>query len=84
MHRYLFQKSPIPRYLSGNLKELVDGDLCLGFWMYLLLGVMVRKDIDEKIENKIVSRLATASFSTFVIHLISIGWREKFSTYIVE
>lgn len=81
---YLFQKSPIPRYFKGTLKELVECDLCLGFWIYLVLGVMLHQDIDEKIKNKIVSKLATASVSTFVMHLLSIGWREKFSTYIIE
>lgn len=83
---YLIQKSPIPRILpEGLLKELVECDLCLGFWTYLFLGVMLKKDLDEELaKNRIVSGLATASFSTFVMHLLSIGWREKFGTYIIE
>jgi hypothetical protein len=82
---YLFQKSPIPRVLpDGILKELSECDLCLGFWVYLFLGVILNKDLDEEIENQIISKLATASFATFVIHLLSIGWREKFSTYVIE
>jgi len=83
---YLLQKSPIPRSLpKGLLKELFECDLCLGFWIYLFLGVMLRKDIDEEFsKNRLVSGLATASVSTFVVHLLSVGWRDKFSTYIVE
>lgn len=83
---YLLQKSPIPRKLpEGLLKELFECDLCLGFWVYLFLGVMLQKDIDEELEkSRIVSGLATASVSTFVMHLLSIGWREKFGTYIFE
>jgi hypothetical protein len=82
----MFQKSPIPRALpDGTLKELVECDLCLGFWVYLFLGAIYKINIDEKLdENKLISRLATGSFATFVMHLLSIGWREKFSTYIVE
>lgn len=83
---YLIQVSPIPRGLpDGLLQELVECDLCLGFWVYLFLGVMLRKDIDEEFRrNRFVSGLATASISTFVMHLLSIGWRDKFSTYIIE
>jgi hypothetical protein len=84
---YLIQKSPLPRILpEGLLRELVECDLCLGFWVYLVLGVLLKKDLDEDMakENKVVSKLATAGLSTFLIHLLSIGWREKFGTYIIE
>ena len=82
---YLLQKSPIPRLLpEGLLRELVECDLCLGFWVYLFLGVMLDQDIDEEIKNRIVSKLATAGASTFIMHLLSVGWQEKFQNYIFE
>jgi hypothetical protein len=82
---YLLQKSPIPRKLpEGLLVELFECDLCLGFWIYLFLGVILKYNIDEELESVLISKLATAGISAFVMHLITIGWREKFSTYIIE
>jgi hypothetical protein len=84
---YLLQVSPLPRILpKGIFRELIECDLCLGFWVYLVLGVLLKKDLDEEItkKNKLISRLTIAGVSTFIMHLMSIGWREKFGTYIIE
>lgn len=84
---YLIQKSPLPRIIpKGLLQELVNCDLCLGFWVYLILGVLLDQNIDADIEkqNKLVSKLVMAGVSTFVMHLFGIGWKEKFETVIIE
>lgn len=69
---------------SELLQELYGCNLCLGFWVYLALS-LVSKDINaEHIKNKYVGKFVVASFTTFIMHLISIGWEESFETVYID
>jgi hypothetical protein len=57
-----------------KLKELRDCPLCLGFWVFLVIGFFYKgKFISNKL-NKNVDTLLFASTSTFLAHLIRNGW----------
>ena len=63
-------------------KELRDCDLCLGFWVYLALA-LVQPGKPFGLWPKLVEVVLLAAFTTFVAHLIRIGWQDKFSTVVV-
>ena len=68
------------------LEELFGCDMCLGFWVYLTLALLfqyanVNVNILDIPNAPIISALITGAITSFVVHLISIGWRDKFSTF---
>jgi len=83
---YLLQKFPLTDYLATKWKvieQLVTCDLCLGFWVYLILGAFYRVDLITPYQA-VFSEIILASVTTFVVHLISIGWSEKFSVVVIN
>ena len=83
---YLSKKfPPIQQFMSKGefLRELYSCDLCYGFWVYLALSPFF--DIDVKqIKNRLLRLILTACFTTFLAHLVSIGWNEKFGILVIE
>lgn len=75
-------KLPIFGELFKNgkfLHDLVSCDLCLGFWVYLGLSFMTGTTITESYNYPpYVSEVVTAMFASFVMHMVTIGWNEKF------
>lgn len=62
------------------VKRLWECDECSGVWVYTLLSfVMGEVLFVEYFYFPIVSELITGGISSFIVHLISIGWREKFT-----
>lgn len=82
---YLSQKFILPRLKTRYLWELFACDLCFGFWVYSLLAMFLRIVLleDVYLYVPLVSELITGAIVTFGMHLISIGWRERFSVTIV-
>jgi len=91
---FLIQKSPYMKFIIGFFKgrskefleELFGCDMCLGFWVYLTLALLfqyanVNVNILDIPNAPIISALITGAITSFVVHLISIGWRDKFSTF---
>lgn len=74
--RGLFNKNELSR-------ELIECDLCTGFWVYLGLAIFQRnKPFGQFIRP--VEWGILAAISTMAAHLISIGWQDKFSTTIID
>ena len=78
---HTIQKFPLT-YLSAKkftfLKELVECDFCLGCWLYFG-GNLIFKIKLLGIENvPILSELLLGILISLVVHLCSIGWKEKF------
>jgi hypothetical protein len=91
---FLIQKSPYVKLIIGLFKgrskafleELFGCDLCLGFWVYLILALVLQyANIDVNVVDiqyaPIISAIITGAITSFVVHLISIGWRDKFGTF---
>jgi len=82
---FLVRKFPPVIVLSRKTefsKELFDCDLCLGFWIYLALAPFFKIKIDT-IENKPVRNTVLAAVATFLMFLISSGWRENFENLVI-
>ena len=65
------------------LQELYSCDLCSGFWVWLFLVPFFDVDV-KQIKNKILRWVIIACFTTFLAHLVSIGWEEKFGIVVIE
>lgn len=81
---WLFQTNGITRRFlqrytkEGDLvNELVHCDLCLGFWVYLALAVFSKKQESGMWINP-VGWITKAGFTTFLVHLIRLGWDSNF------
>jgi hypothetical protein len=68
------------------LKQLLECDLCLGFWVYSFIafafGVDILKDMD--INTLILGKVVTGAVASFIVHIFRIGWVTKFGVVIVE
>ena len=83
---FLLRKFPPFRSFMGKWefsKELMDCDLCLGFWVYLALSPFFKIEI-ETIDNKLVRNVSLAGVTSFIMFLISSGWRENFEILVIE
>lgn len=85
---YLARKFPPIRKIAEKIKFDLDCNLCLGFWTYLVLSVIFRIDVMDGLENydylPVFSEMVTAAFTSFVMHLFVIGWKDLFSIYEVK
>lgn len=62
------------------VKRLWECQECSGVWVYTFLSfVMGEVLFREFFYFPIASELITGGISSFIVHLISIGWREKFT-----
>lgn len=81
---FFIRKFPPARAIMGKRefsKELFDCDLCLGFWVYLVLAPFFKIDID--IENRLVRNTVLACVTSFLTFLASQGWKEHFETVVI-
>lgn len=80
---YFARKFPPIQYISKKIKFDLDCNLCLGFWTYLLLSFVFHIDVMDGLENysyiPVFSEVITAAFTSFVMHLVVIGWNDIFS-----
>lgn len=82
---WLLQTSGLLRWLWALhplLAELRDCDLCLGFWVYLALALLT--DIDFGLWPWPIETIILAAVTTFLGHLLRLGWQAKFSTTIID
>jgi hypothetical protein len=58
------------------LQEMLACDMCLGFWVFTTLCFVF--DVSIVPEFPIVSYILTGAFSSLLVHLVSIGYKDKF------
>lgn len=85
---FFFQSFPLPEKLEKNkfIGKLHTCDLCFGFWAYSTLAFLMKVDLLTEFGFwyiPILSEIATGMATSFIMHLLTIGWREKFSTVII-
>ena len=69
--------------LHPTLTELGECDLCLGFWIFLVMALVVGKPTLSTIWPVHFDSLVQAAFSTFTMHLLRLGWHSKFGVAVV-
>lgn len=83
---FLLRKFPPFRDIMGKRefsRELYDCELCLGFWIYLFLSPFFKIKINP-INNRLLNNTVLAMITTFMVFLISDGWRANFETVIMD
>ncbi len=87
---YLAQNFPFQKLaLIGDLwKEdkflgkLFACDLCLGVWIYFLTAIPLKVNLFEEFGYvPILFEFFTGTTMSFIMHLLTIGWRDKFSIF---
>lgn len=66
--------------LTGNIKiKLLRCDLCLGVWVYAGLSGLFQTRLLEDVYwyVPVVSEIITGCVVSYLVHLLSIGFREK-------
>lgn len=66
-----------------TLKELSECDLCLGFWVYLSLASPIRQRWTDLWPWRL-SVFILAALTSFIAHLLRIGWQTKFGVTVIE
>jgi drug/metabolite transporter (DMT)-like permease len=85
---YLWQQFPLPVRLenSQTIYKLHSCDLCSGVWLYGLLSYFMGSSLLTLLGLSyipVASELITGGVVSFVVHIFSIGWRDKFSPNLV-
>lgn len=69
----------------GFLAKLWACDLCLGVWIYFILALVCKVNFFPQLGcRSIIFEFVTGAFASFVVHVFSIGWSDKFGTILVE
>lgn len=69
--------------LHPLLLELSQCDLCLGFWVYLFLGLLLSTR-PFATWPFYVGVVVLAAFSTLSAHLLRLGWQSKFGITVIN
>jgi len=86
LQKFPFQKV-FPRLFKegGFLEQLFSCDFCLGFWVYSGLAFIFNMNLfSEYFYVLVVCEALTGIVASFVMHLLTIGWNDKFGTIFVE
>ena len=76
---YFLRKFPITNIIAKklHLTTLIECNLCLGFWVYLILLIWFRVNIFD-VYYPVLSEVVAASGVSFVMWLLTIGWFDVF------
>lgn len=81
---YLTQQfPPIQKIKIEFFQKLFECDLCLGVWIYFALSFVLKSDIFD-LNVPILGEFLTGTVTSFLVHLVSIGFKMKFGTIEVE
>ena len=84
----IFFGQKFPYFINSKfefIRNLFACDLCVGCWIYFLLAAFLKVRLfdDVYVYVPLLSEIITGCATSFAMHLLSIGWREKFSTVII-
>lgn len=85
---YLGQQFPLPDILERNqkIKKWHECDLCFGVWIYVPLAYFLHVDMLQLLGfsyTPFLSELVTGGAISFLVHIFSVGWKDKFAPDIV-
>ncbi len=62
-------------------QELLQCGFCVGVWVYITLAFIFRDlNVEFAPDVLVLDQILTGIFASFVIQLISLGWKEWFGT----
>lgn len=85
---YLGMQFPLPELLQKfhTIKKWHECDLCMGAWVYGILAAVMGMSLMTALGFSyvpVVSEVVTGGVISFIVHLLSIGWRAKFEVVVV-
>lgn len=78
------QVTPLEKIKIEYLQKLLSCDFCLGSWLFFFLSLMFDLRIEGLPHIIILSPFLLGVAISFIVHLISLGWRTKFETIVIE
>jgi hypothetical protein len=86
--KFPFQKVPLIGRLFEEgkfLEELLSCDLCVGVWVYTFLAFFFSVNLFEEWFYVIgLTEFLVGAVTSFIVHLISMGWKAQYSVFVVE
>lgn len=83
---YIGQKFIHSNTKSEFINKLFSCDLCLGVWLYTIMswafGTMIFSDLFPYVP--FLSELIAGCFSSFAVHLLTIGWKTKYEVIEIQ
>lgn len=85
---FLGMAFPLPQFLQKikTIEYWHNCDLCFGVWLYGFLAYFMKMDLLSVVgfwHIPFISELVTGGVVSFIVHIWSIGWRDKFAPDIV-
>jgi len=82
---YLLQHFPPAAWLAQRLgqKKFYSCDLCLGVWAYFGLAALLQFSFFDTVSSGLDFFL-TGCVSSFIVHLLAIGWQIKFQEIVIR
>lgn len=78
------------KFLSDNINNkfvnnLVSCELCSGVWIYTLIAIIYKINILSDIFPyvPVLSGVITGCFASFIMHLLTLGWKTKFEVIVI-
>ena len=69
---------------SNFIRNLFSCGLCLGGWVFTGLSFLLGEHLfSTYFYVPVLSELITGTFSSLLVHLVSIGWKEQFDTVVI-
>jgi len=75
------------KYIGEYLEKLFTCDLCLGVYVFGVFAWLLHIDLITLLGFSyipFISELITGAITSFVVHIFSIGWKEKFGVFEVK
>jgi hypothetical protein len=83
---FVWRKSPYSRWLSKKstfLKELQDCNLCIGFWFYFILAIVMQINIFTEFYLIVVNQFLSAVVTAFFFYVLHAGWDTLFRNIVI-
>jgi len=79
---YFWMKFPLPQPIdTGFLKGLHECGLCSGFWVFSALAALLKIDLLTSwfgfFYIPVVSEIVTGALTSYIVHLLSLGFAEQ-------
>ena len=71
------------QHKKGFFEKLFECDLCLGVWIYGILALGTGINVEVLPYAMLLSELITGCVSSFLMHLLTLGWKAKFEVVVI-
>lgn len=83
---FVWRKTPYARWIgskSSFIKELQDCNLCIGFWFYFVLAIVMKVNVFSEWYIIGVSQFLSAVITAFFYYVFSAGWETLFRDIVI-